>query len=325
MKQWNKKIPMMKECCECKENKYSADFLPDNNKFGKSSIMEICWDCFKDYVDWSDTNQVYDVMRWLNIPMVLDEWTNLYDTLGDDAMASYVKLFGKEKYEITDWTAVDLRWKRAVANGDALSDVAAIVAERVKELKLKWGPSLEIEDYIALETFYQNMASTNDLSTEDKRDRVRKAARLSLLLDKALMSGDTDTIKKLNDSYTKFMKECDFESSRIIDVSSVQSMAELGVLLEGRGYKFNFYNWQPQDKVDETIQNIQDHNRALVLGEPNLTEMLEDKLREAKMGTEQLAVSLGYADMPTSLDSDFDASDEDKVMEVIDDDLEGST
>jgi hypothetical protein len=325
MKLWNKKTPMMKDCCECKESKYPEDFLPDHNKFGKSTIMEMCWDCFKGYVDWSDTNEAYDIMRWLNIPMVLDEWTNLYDTLGDDAMFAYVKLFGHGKYDITNWTAVDLRWKRAVSTGDALNDIASITSERVKELKLKWGATLEMEDYISLETFYQNMASTNDLSTEDKRDRVRKAARLSLLLDKALMSGETDNIKKLNDSYTKFMKECDFESSRIIDISSIQSMAELGVLIETRGYKFNFYNWQPQDKVDETIQNIQEHNRTLVLGEPNLTEMLEDKLRQAKMGDDQLAVSLGYAEIPTSMDSDFDASDEEKTMEVVNDDMEGST
>lgn len=328
MKQWNKKTPMMKTCGECKKEKYCSDYLPDNNPFSKENIMDICWDCFKGYVDWSVTNQVYDVMRWLNMPMILEEWTKLYDAVGDDAMLSYVKLFAKGSFEKADWTQLDEQWRAALADGSVLFSVDAIATEKVKELKLKWGPNYEIEDYVALETFYQNMASTNDLSTEDKRDRVRKAARLSLLLDKALLTGDVDTIKKLNDSYTKFMKECDFESSRIIDVSSIQSISELGVLIESRGYKFDFYDWKVRDRVDETIKNIQDHNRALVLGEPNMTEMIEDKLRQAKMGNDQLAISLGYSDIPTTFDADFDASDETRSLEVVDDgtsDLEGGT
>ena len=81
------------------------------------------------------------------------------------------------------------------------------------------------------------------------------------------------------------------------DEDVMDSFAELFALAEEKGFVPNFYNGQPNDRVDETIRDTQHYLRQLVMDELNLGQMIENAFNKIKRDQEnESRVDLDDAD-----------------------------
>jgi len=60
----------------------------------------------------------------------------------------------------------------------------------------------------------------------------------------------------------------------------IDSLGELFALCEKAGYVERFYVTQPNDKVDETINDMKRYTKELIDGETNLNNLIEHALKE---------------------------------------------
>ena len=93
----------------------------------------------------------------------------------------------------------------------------------------------------------------------------------------------------------------------------VDSIGELVALCEKEGFIPRYYIDEPNDKVDRTLQDLQNYTRDLINEETNLSSMIEHALREIEKDKENEA----------RLESD-DGTDDEEAFEasLFDDDAE---
>ena len=97
----------------------------------------------------------------------------------------------------------------------------------------------------------------------------------------------------------------------------VDSIGELVALCEKEGFIPRYYIDEPNDKVDRTLQDLQNYTRDLINEETNLSSMIEHALREIEKDKENEARL--EADDGTDDEEAFEASlfddDAEKVLQ----------
>ena len=94
--------------------------------------------------------------------------------------------------------------------------------------------------------------------------------------------GDVEGFQKMSKVYDSLMKSGKFTAAQNKAESGefVDSVGELIELCEKQGYIERFYIDQPNDKVDLTIQDMQRYTRTLIEEETNLSNMVEQALKQ---------------------------------------------
>lgn len=83
----------------------------------------------------------------------------------------------------------------------------------------------------------------------------------------------------------------------------VDSISELVALCEKDGFIPRYYTDGPQDKVDRTLQDLQNYTRTLVTEEMNLGNLIENAIKQIQIDKEK------EADMTAEAANDEDAFD----------------
>ena len=83
-------------------------------------------------------------------------------------------------------------------------------------------------------------------------------------------------------AYDSLMKSGKFTAAQNKGESGefIDSIGELVAICEREGFIPRYYTDGPQDKVDRTLQDLQQYTRTLVTEEMNLGNMIEASLRE---------------------------------------------
>ena len=104
--------------------------------------------------------------------------------------------------------------------------------------------------------------------------------------------GDIEAAQKMIKMYDVLMKSGKFTAAqnKAENGEAVDSIAELVAMCEQEGFIPRYYTDGPQDKVDRTLQDLQQYTRTLVTEEMNLSSMIEKAIKEIQEDKEKEAL-----------------------------------
>ena len=202
-------------------------------------------------------------------------------------------------------------------------------------LRLKWGKTYRPEEWIRLEQLYEEMMASYDIQGAGHIDTLKLLCKTSLKANQLIDIGDVEGFQKMSKVYDSLMKSGKFTAAQNKAESGefVDSVAELVELCEKEGFIPRFYISQPNDRVDETLQDLKYYTHTLVTEEMNLGNLIESAVKEmarqeAKEEDEDIDDELAYDTIDSLIDEDFIEhnqflEDEADLDELLLDTLEG--
>ena len=184
-----------------------------------------------------------------------------------------------------------------------------LVAELTEEdrlyLRLKWGKAYKPDEWIELENLYNEMMESYDIKTAGHKDTLKLICKTSLKANQLIDMGDIEGYQKMSKVYDTLMKSGKFTAAQNKAATGeyVDSISELVALCEKDGFIPRYYTDGPQDKVDRTLQDLQNYTRTLVTEEMNLGNLIESAIKQIQIDKEK------EADMTAEAASDEDAFD----------------
>lgn len=154
--------------------------------------------------------------------------------------------------------------------------------EDIVYLRTKWGKSYKPDEWVQLESLYQNMMDSYDVQGAGHEDTLKLACKTSLKSNQLLDMGDIDSAKKMVSMYDQLMKSGNFTAAQNKKDKGdfIDSISELVELCEKDGFIPRYYTDSPKDRVDETILDLQNYTKTLVVEEMNLGNLIEGAVRE---------------------------------------------
>ena len=109
-----------------------------------------------------------------------------------------------------------------------------------------------------------------------QKDAIKKACKMSVALDRAIVSSDSKEINELSKAYQNFVKTAKIDD--LITASSqdvISNVAQLVQFIEDQGYQFKFYDDVDRDIVDKSLKDMQMFIQRLVLDATGLESVFE--------------------------------------------------
>ena len=272
---------------------------------------------YKDY-SWKDT----DFLRELNNSKIeqamkqqgydIQEITETLNQLNFEVPNKELEI-PKEVLEPTEQpeyvpTAYDLptptySYEAAPEEEDSL--VSQLTDEDKLMLRVKWGKTYKPDEWIQLEKLYNEMMESYDIQSAGHIDTLKMICKTSLKANQLLDIGDVDGAQKMVKMYDMLMKSGKFTAAqnKTETGNAVDSISELVAMCEKDGFFPRYYVDGPKDKVDRTLQDLQNYTRQLVTEEMNLGDLIESAVRQIQSDKEKEA------------DMSADAANDDEVFE----------
>ena len=145
-------------------------------------------------------------------------------------------------------------------------------------LRLKWGSTYTQEEWVKLETQYNEMMNSYDIQTAGHKDT---------LID----IGDIEGYQKAMKVYNDLMHAGNFTAvqNKTDNGEYIDSIAELVAICEKDGFIPRYYVEEPKDRIDRVLQDLQGYTRSLIMEETNLGNMIEGALKQIEVDNEKAA------------------------------------
>lgn len=152
-------------------------------------------------------------------------------------------------------------------------------------LRLKWGKTYRPEEWVALEKLYTEMMASYDIQSAGHIDTLKMVCKTSLKANQLLDIGDVDGAQKMIRMYDALMKSGKFTAQQNKGESGeyVNCVGELVAICEAEGFIPRYYVDEPQDKVDRTLQDLQNYTRDLITNETNISNLIEKAVKDIEM------------------------------------------
>lgn len=291
-------MSLRKICPKCKREQDATEYVEVRSKYHCGGRTNICISCLERLTDPTDLDDVDRLMRWLDMPFLISQWTSLYERYKDDTLRAYLKIVrDTDNYASLDWAATNEQWKLARENNSLVDQIHGANDAWLREMEIKWPAEMERtpDDYHYLENFYQDIINTQNLITATQRDDAKRLAELGLLINKKIRAG----IEARDEMamYHNIIKTEGFEPKNAKSSSDFDSVGEIYKWLGERGWRPNWHQ-EPQDSVDFTMKQVQLYLKRLVDGETSLGDQVEDRKHQL-----ELAERLDNADSSLAVDT----------------------
>lgn len=149
-------------------------------------------------------------------------------------------------------------------------------------LRLKWGKAYKPEEWVRLEQLYNEMMESYDIQSAGHIDNLKLLCKTSLKANQLIDIGDVEGFQKMSKVYDQLMKSGKFTAAqnKAEQGEFVDSISELVTLCEKEGFIPRFYTDGPMDKVDETLLDMKNYTRSLVMDEMNLGNLIENAVKQ---------------------------------------------
>lgn len=192
-------------------------------------------------------------------------------------------------------------------------DIAGdLTDEDRRYLLIKWGKAYKPDEWVKLEQLYQEMSQSYDIQGAGHEDTLKLVCKTSLKANQLLDIGDVDGAQKMIKMYDGLMKSGKFTAAqnKAENGEFLDSISEFVLLCEKDGFIPRFYIDQPNDRVDETIKDLQGYTHSLVVEEMNLGNLIENAVKEmaiqeSKEEDEDVEDELGLEELDELKDEDF--------------------
>lgn len=280
------KIP----CPSCKQfYEEGTHFAPSKNKWAFHKRSDICVYCLEKQLNSADFNDVDSLLRYLNLPFLLDEWMKLHETNGARTLRVYVQMFleaGEYTDNVIDWTYYNEKWMRAIAEGTMGVEIPVFGDQWMNDMKVKWqGADYTPEEFVYLEDLYNNLLKSQNILPGLSQSFALMLCQLILKANNNLR--ENKPIKEITAEIKNIMGLAGFETKGSKNTGDFDTMGELVYWLEKTGWQPRYAVAESKDEVDIVIKDTQAFLRRLVLGEPGLADQVQQR-KEAYIASKQL-------------------------------------
>lgn len=228
-------------------------------------------------VDAENLDEVDALLRYLDLPFDLNQWTRLHASHGTHTLTAYFNLLADDCYQALSWKEEETRWK--LAREEATTDDQMEVMEEAKARRLRrtWASEYTADELLWLDNFYNRILATQNVSTPILEEYAHDLCEIELRIKKGLRAGAD--VKKDMDARDNIVKMGKFDATNSKSATGFESVGELMVYYGKKGWHPEWHQ-EPQDQADFVMKNTQTYLQRLVHGEGNLAEQVEQR-REA--------------------------------------------
>lgn len=269
------------KCAKCGK---LTETLPSNNPI----VGAVCPECLAQQINTKNLEQANFFCRTWNVPFKPELWVELSDRLGSSntIFAAYLEHWQTTAEDVPVmwaegrtkdlWTELNAEWERCNTFAELLANVEPIKDRFMRRAKIKWGGDYTFEEYTQLDSLLVSTLRAGDITNPLQIDAIKKACRISIQLDQAILAGDAKSIKDLTSAYSTFTKTAQIDD--VIAASNkdvISTVSDLGDYIEQCGGQFKYYDNVPRDVVDKTIADLKEYIRVLVEDCTGLSATLE--------------------------------------------------
>lgn len=296
-----------RKCLKCKQEKPEHAFQPTKSPFFPGHRSLICTSCLETLIHQDNLNEVDALCRYLDLPLDLNKWTQLYDIHKDHTLSAYFNTLLDDRYAAISWADENERWRLAREEGTIDDEIDKISESKLKRLKKDWSPSYTKDELLFLEDYYNQIIATQNVSTPILKSRARDLCELTLRAKKAMREGLD--VKKDMDAIAAIIKDCKFEANNAKNAADFESIGELMVYYGKKGWHPKWHT-EPQDSMDFMMQNIQNYLKRLVINEGNFAEQVEDKKARYNMTERLEEIENEAVEFDDTADIEYEGEDE---------------
>lgn len=179
-------------------------------------------------------------------------------------------------------------------SSEELPDPSEMLTQEDKiSLALKWGRLYQVSEWIELEKMYTEMINSFDIQDADSKNTLILLCKTTLKANQAIDSGDIEGFQKLSKVAESLRKSAKFTAAQNKEQKSdfVDSVGELVVMCERDGFIPRFCTDIPQDKVDKTLQDMNNYVYKLVTQDLGFGQQIEDSLKKIQLQKEMNAAA----------------------------------
>lgn len=165
-----------------------------------------------------------------------------------------------------------------------------LTEEDKQYLTIKWGRIYKPYEWVQLEKYYQDMMNSFDIQTPSHEDYLKLICKSSLKAHQLIDMGDIEGFQKVTRVLDTLMKSANFTAAqnKTNNGEFINSIGELALLCEKEeGFIPRYYISQPNDKVDEILQDNRNYVHNLVTKEMNLGALIENAVKALQKQAEQ--------------------------------------
>ena len=270
---------LFRRCTSCKEEKPAVEFARTRCRYFSDGYLPLCNRCLDTIIKTAPVdnrwNEVNKMCQWADVPFIPSEWEKIYKGYSENWFGKYISIFNAKEFETISWRDYNDIYIKLHQNNELVNEIPGYEDVKYEKLLKKWGP-YERSELDQLENLFNETLNTQNVTTGNQIDQLKKICKTSLLIDQKIEAGAP--YKDLMDSYEKLIKAADLTPKNTKNSNDFDSMGEIFDYLEQKGWMNKFYDGARRDEVDETIKNIQNWTRKLCIGESTLTEEILQKL-----------------------------------------------
>ena len=269
------------KCPSCGKN---STILPTNNPL----MSPVCLECINLTLDYKKIEHGDFFCRTYNIPFKPELWMKMSKEYKDTVFLEYILFIIDEgEYEpnnLETWEELDKEWGLIQTHEELISKLKPIKEGYIRRNHIKWGSHYTFEELITLETLFVNTLKANNVTNPMQKDAIKKACKMSIALDRAIVNGESKEINDLSKAYQNFVKTAKIDD--LITASSqdvISNVAQLVEYIENNGYEFQYYDNVDRDIVDKTIKDFQQFIRRLFVDATGLDVIYETINKSVKV------------------------------------------
>lgn len=199
-------LSTLKRCTCCEEDKKQNEYYKVYSPLFKDDLFPTCKTCIKKLVDTDSSLSVYDMLRRMDRPFLIEKWE---ETKNKNSESD--SLFGLYLKTISSATQLVLTWEDSMFPDDEDS-------ENVTELNRRWS-GFSYTDKVMLEDMYQEMLSTYEANTPIQRDIYKNICVARLKSNVAISQNNATDFERyrkiisslMNDAKIKPVQETGFD------------------------------------------------------------------------------------------------------------------